>query len=176
MNIPNSLSVLRIILIPIIIYTLLNYSKTAFFSLLLITGLTDFFDGYLARKLNQSTKVGLILDSIADKLLIISLFVVLILNYDIKIYLLFLMLTREIVVVLGRFFLFFFKIRSTESLTSIPVTLLGKMTTFFQLLTIIIIVFNFYPMYFIWLTIVLSILTGIQYFLNGYKFIKTEGQ
>lgn len=176
MNIPNSLSILRIILIPITIYALLNYSKTVFFLLLLITALTDVLDGYLARKLNQSTKIGFVLDSIADKLLIISLFVVLVLNYDTKIHLLLLMLIREITVVLGRFFLFFFKIKHVKSLIAIPGTFLGKITTFSQLLTVIVIVFNFYPIYFIWLTIALSTLTGIQYFLNGYKFIKTEKQ
>lgn len=176
MNIPNSLSILRIILIPVTIYALLNYSKTVFFFLLLITALTDVLDGYLARKLNQSTKIGFVLDAIADKLLIISLFVVLVLNYDTKIYLLLLMLTREITVVLGRFFLFFFKIKNIKSLFAIPGTFLGKITTFSQLLTVIAIVFNFYPIYFIWSTVALSVLTGIQYFLNGYKFVKMEKQ
>jgi len=68
-NIPNALAVLRLILAPVIMYFMLNsmnYTALIFFIVALST---DFFDGFIARKYNLSTRFGKILDPISDKLL-----------------------------------------------------------------------------------------------------------
>lgn len=73
-NIPNILTLLRIILIPFIIY--FHHSQKYYLSLtlLLISVVSDFFDGYLARKLNQETTFGAIFDPIADKLVALTMY------------------------------------------------------------------------------------------------------
>jgi CDP-diacylglycerol--glycerol-3-phosphate 3-phosphatidyltransferase len=81
MNIPNSLTIFRIILIPIFIVVMLtgiphgDYLAAVIF---VIAAVTDSIDGYLARKWKQVTKLGIILDPLADKLLIASALIVLV--------------------------------------------------------------------------------------------------
>ena len=77
-NIPNILSSLRILLIPLFTWLSLNgYSEWAAF-ILIISGFTDMLDGYLARKYNWITQLGKVLDPIADKLTQISVYLILI--------------------------------------------------------------------------------------------------
>ncbi|WP_312644775.1 CDP-alcohol phosphatidyltransferase family protein [Hydrogenoanaerobacterium sp.] len=72
MNIPNMLSVFRIALIPVFGYVYLNANEQPWFYIaaliLLISGITDFLDGVIARKFNMITQLGKILDPLADKL------------------------------------------------------------------------------------------------------------
>lgn len=73
MNIPNTLTLLRIVLIPIfvvIFYLPGQWSYMASAVIFLVAAVTDWFDGFLARKLNQSTPFGAFLDPVADKLMV----------------------------------------------------------------------------------------------------------
>ncbi|AZZ45483.1 MULTISPECIES: CDP-diacylglycerol--glycerol-3-phosphate 3-phosphatidyltransferase [Pseudomonadaceae] len=73
MNIPNILTVLRVLLIPIIIllfYLPFKWSYLAASAVFAIAAVTDWLDGYLARKLQQSTPFGAFLDPVADKLMV----------------------------------------------------------------------------------------------------------
>jgi cardiolipin synthase len=80
LNIPNLLTLGRILfIIPILYFFEIGNYKIGIL-LLILAMLTDFFDGYLARKLNQTTKIGAILDPIADKLILLILFGYLILS------------------------------------------------------------------------------------------------
>ena len=77
MNLPNRLSILRICLVPLIISLfLLNsfipYSRLYATLIFILAAITDFFDGYIARKYNLITTLGKFLDSIADKILVSS--------------------------------------------------------------------------------------------------------
>jgi len=67
-NVPNTLSFLRILLVPFMAYFLLNNQIFLAFLMVALSGLSDAFDGYFARKLNQVTELGKMLDPIADKL------------------------------------------------------------------------------------------------------------
>ncbi|MBQ5840342.1 MAG: CDP-alcohol phosphatidyltransferase family protein [Clostridia bacterium] len=67
-NVPNALSVLRIVLIPCFAVLYLLHLDGWAFGVLLLSGLTDCFDGYLARRLNQITDCGKLLDPLSDKL------------------------------------------------------------------------------------------------------------
>ena len=78
MNLPNLLSLIRIILTPLFIILLFSDVPNAkFFALLIfaIAAITDGYDGYLARKYNQITPVGKFLDPLADKILVVSTFI-----------------------------------------------------------------------------------------------------
>ena len=74
---PNQLTLLRMIFIPFIVVSLIEHEYKQALVLLVIAGLTDLFDGFLARKLHQQTLIGQYLDPIADKLLLSTLFMVL---------------------------------------------------------------------------------------------------
>src|SRR5262249_52154705 len=81
MNLANNLTILRILLVPVFILSLIYYSPENSFCLSLSAGaffvacLTDALDGYIARRLNQKTTLGSYIDPIADKLLLLSGFV-----------------------------------------------------------------------------------------------------
>ncbi len=72
--IPNLLSLTRIVLIPFVLLFFSCDSLVFAFTMLTFILLTDFFDGYLARKLHQTSDIGAILDPIADKLVVLSFF------------------------------------------------------------------------------------------------------
>lgn len=79
MNLPNWLTLSRILVIPIIVVLVLMDNLTAQWfalSLYIVAALTDFFDGYLARKMNAVSSLGRMLDPIADKLIVGALLVV----------------------------------------------------------------------------------------------------
>ena len=81
---PNQLTLLRMIFIPFIVLSLIEREYQQALVLLVLAGLTDLFDGFLARKLHQQTRIGQYLDPIADKLLLSTLFMVLAILHLIK--------------------------------------------------------------------------------------------
>ena len=80
-TIPNIITFIRIFLIPIILYLMFSENPNIVLlagGLFIISSISDYFDGYLARTLNQSSRLGTLLDPIADKLLVASVIVVLV--------------------------------------------------------------------------------------------------
>ena len=84
-NIPNSLTLLRILLIPVLVAVFVvpdewewEWSRQASSMIFLVAAVTDWFDGYLARKLDQSTPFGAFLDPVADKLMVAAALVLLV--------------------------------------------------------------------------------------------------
>jgi len=101
---PNLMSLLRIFLtIPVAYYLALDTDNAALIAalLLLLAGLTDFLDGFLARRLNQTTPLGHILDPVADKLLAIILIVELIIFRDFPIWLAVAVVARDLTIMLA---------------------------------------------------------------------------
>lgn len=81
LNIPNALTLLRIVLIPVFValfYVPAHWSSAASAFVFALAGVTDWLDGYLARKLNQSTPLGAFLDPVADKVMVVIALVLLI--------------------------------------------------------------------------------------------------
>lgn len=74
LNIPNTLTLFRVLLIPIIILLHKGQVTHISFILLMLTLMTDFLDGYLARKLNQETEFGALFDPIADRIMALGLY------------------------------------------------------------------------------------------------------
>ena len=166
---PNFLSFLRILLIiPILI---LLYFELNFIALLLfiIASITDFFDGYFARKFNNQTQFGAFLDLLADKLLISSLliwFVFLSSSYIIFISSLAIIL-REITISALRVFF------SNSSNTNFGVDYFGKLKTFFQMTSVsLLIIFPesnilfFVPKYLLLISAIFSVLSLTNYVLK----------
>ncbi|MFA7057783.1 MAG: CDP-diacylglycerol--glycerol-3-phosphate 3-phosphatidyltransferase [Candidatus Cloacimonadales bacterium] len=71
-HLPNILTMMRILLIPFFIYYFINESLMIAFTIFMVASVTDFFDGYLARKYQVISNFGKIMDPLADKLLVLS--------------------------------------------------------------------------------------------------------
>ena len=173
LNIPNLLSVTRIVMTPIVVMSFFYCPRWAFVVVFAIAGSTDFFDGLIARKWGLSTKVGVVLDVVADKLLTLSVFVTFIFTGDLHLVLFLLMSSREIVVIVGKFLLYS-KIKTSEAFTDIPPSKLSKFTTFLLIITAIAIALDWNKDIFIWSSIILSVASSIQYLFIGIKYFKAK--
>ncbi len=78
MNIANQLTLLRIVLVPVFMYFLLAGNMTLAAAVFIVASITDFLDGYLARKLNLITNLGKFMDPLADKILVMAAFICLV--------------------------------------------------------------------------------------------------
>lgn len=132
LTLPNFLTLLRIVAIPVFLILLANGSHAAAFMLFLAAGVTDTVDGALARLTDSRSELGAVLDPMADKLLLLSSFVVL--GYDgvIPVWLAVLVILRDVIVVLGYGAVF---VVDHEWMEVAP-SRLGKLSTFFQLFTV----------------------------------------
>ena len=135
MNVPNSLTILRILLIPVYI-GFMTYGKygLALFALL-VAGLTDAIDGPIARKLNQRTRLGTFLDPLADKLLLTSGFISLSMLHLVPSWLVILVVSRDVILLLGTAVA-----HVTNTTIDITPTFLGKGTTLLQLSYVLLVV------------------------------------
>ena len=123
-NIPNSISFLRLLLIPVFLWTALNDQLVTSCLIIFVASFTDWLDGFAARKLNQFTRIGQLLDPISDRLYILALIVVVYYLNLAHPFILFFILGRELLLSLLMLYL---KIRG---LTGLPVHYLGKMGAF----------------------------------------------
>jgi CDP-diacylglycerol--glycerol-3-phosphate 3-phosphatidyltransferase len=179
-TIPNIITFIRIILIPIILYLLFSENPNIVLiagGLFIISSISDYFDGYLARVLNQSSKLGTLLDPIADKLLIASVIVVLVdTNVIANLHVIpaIIILLREIAISGLREFL-------AKMNTDMPVSRLAKYKTTFQMvsLSILIISLGFQLNDFLWnlglvtlwIAAIITLLSGYNYMAKGLKHI-----
>ncbi|RDE24696.1 CDP-diacylglycerol--glycerol-3-phosphate 3-phosphatidyltransferase [Motiliproteus coralliicola] len=136
MNIPNILTSLRILLIPclvIVYYLPYKWSYLAAASIFALAAITDWFDGYLARKLNQSTAFGAFLDPVADKLMVAVALIMLVETYaDIYVTLpAAIIVGREIVISALREWM-----AELGKRASVAVSMIGKIKTALQMLSI----------------------------------------
>lgn len=162
-NIPNILTMIRILFTPVVIYLGLTNHYIILIILAIIIALTDAVDGHLARKWHVTSDLGAKLDAIADKMLAIGLLTILI----IKNHSFFYVLILECLIALLNLY-FYFKKRVSASL------LVGKFKTWIIFITIILgfvgLVFpEFEVKLFIYITVFLQVITLICYFIYGIK-------
>ncbi len=177
-NLPNRLTIIRLVVSPLLLPLLLVaflpanllWLNSILAFLFVLFGLTDFFDGYLARKLQQETSLGKMLDPIADKFLVYSTLVALLKADKIFFYWVILFIGRE-------FFVMGLRSIALEHNLSVPVSWLGKVKTFFQMVLLTWIILNPYQKTLgygsIWnsgelclliITLALTIISAYQYF------------
>jgi len=123
-NVPNLLSFLRILLVPVFLWLLLHQLFLAAIAVLAFAGLTDFLDGYLARKLNQTTKLGKMLDPVADRLYIFATLLALSATGYVPWWLAGLVILRDFLMLIS------LPILASVGYGSLPVHYLGKASTF----------------------------------------------
>lgn len=119
----------RLVLTPVIVYQILKYNLSTAFILLFIAGLTDWVDGYFARLCNSTSEFGRLLDPIADKILLISVFSALFLIQRLPWWLAFTMIGRDVFIILGSLCVWKYKLP-----LQIEPLLISKVNTFFQIL------------------------------------------
>ena len=135
MNLPNILTLLRMLMVPaVIVCFATNHPLWALFFFLLASA-TDVLDGYLARKFNQITALGKLLDPLADKLLVCSAMICLIPSGKLP--------TAIVIVIIAREFIISgFRLVASDNGVVIAASYWGKFKTTFQMLMVIVIIFN----------------------------------
>jgi cardiolipin synthase len=123
-NVPNLLSFLRILLVPVFLWLLLDQLFLAAIAVLAFAGLTDFLDGFLARKLNQTTKLGKMLDPVADRLYIFATLLALSATGYVPWWLAGLVILRDVLMLIS------LPLLASVGYRSLPVHYLGKASTF----------------------------------------------
>jgi cardiolipin synthase (CMP-forming) len=103
-NIPNTLTLARIVLVPLVVWLIITHEMTAAFVLFLLAGASDAADGYLAKRFQWRTELGAYLDPIADKLLLMSIYVTLGFSNHLPAWLVIAVVSRDILII-GAFLL-----------------------------------------------------------------------
>lgn len=178
-NLPNLLTISRIVVIPVIFLSIYITTKSwAVFSavLFIIASITDYFDGYLARSRNETSVFGRLLDPIADKLLVASALIVILAKpgmVDTRLTFIpvIVILCREILVSGLREFLREFNV-------GMPVTRLAKWKTGFQMTALSMMLLKGVWYWggigeiLLWVAGVLTFVTGYQYFQKSVDYIR----
>ncbi len=101
MSIPNLITLARIILVPIVVWAITSGEMLVAFALFLVAGITDAVDGFLAKRFHMASELGAYLDPLADKALIVSIYVALGIAGALAIPLVILVVSRDIMIISG---------------------------------------------------------------------------
>jgi CDP-diacylglycerol---glycerol-3-phosphate 3-phosphatidyltransferase len=165
LNVPNLLTVVRILLVPVLVVALLE--KTGAGDLLAaivfaIASLTDYVDGWLARSRNWVTTFGKLMDPIADKLLIVAALIALVSLGRLEAWVAMVIISREFAVTILRVAV------GAQQGVVIPASPWGKIKTAVQVAMVIsVIAFDHHPLWvtlLIYATVVITVLSGADYF------------
>lgn len=99
MNIPNSITLLRIVLVPLVVWLIITHEMLAAFVVFLLAGLSDAADGFLAKRYGWHTELGAYLDPIADKALLVSIYVTLGFAGHLPVWLVIAVVSRDILII-----------------------------------------------------------------------------
>ncbi len=176
MNLPNKLSMFRIVLVPVLLivyylsYVLDHTIWTSFYLLgpiFVLASVTDFFDGYIARKYNLVTSFGKFIDPLADKLIVLAALLILNELQMIPIWVTALILSREFIVTGIR-------LVAAKDGTVIAASNLGKYKTATTMVAIVILLFSFYlpdieiaGTVLIYVGTLLTLISGVDYFMKN---------
>ena len=187
-KIPNILTIGRIIIVPFFVlafYLPGFYGDLTAFTLFVIASFTDFLDGMLARMMGEESKLGELLDPIADKIIVATALILLVMSGTIRHYEVIaaiIILTREILISGLREFL-------ARGQIKLPVTNLAKLKTFLQMVAIALLltgetgnrILNFQDynaqtigIILLWLSAFLTLYTGYEYLRKGIDHAMSE--
>lgn len=172
LNLPTILTLSRIIIIPLFIFAV-RYHPLLGVAIFLIASLTDFLDGYLARKTGKVTEFGIILDPIADKFLIISALIVLVDMGRLSVWIAIIMIARD-------FLITGLRVVALSKNIVISAELGGKLKTLFQTIGIVFLIMwdstgidlSDAGTVCMWLALLLAIVSGINYSTNFLKILR----
>ena len=181
MNLPNKLTILRIILVPVFMGFMLAIPKNAAFVtvslvIFVIASLTDTLDGYIARKNNLITNFGKLMDPLADKMLTTAAYLGLLSMGRASCWAIMLILTREFIVSGVR-------LVAAGDGTVIAASVWGKVKTIFQMVSIIAAFLVMYPIcpeetgvfltnILVWISAVITVISGADYVIKNFEVFK----
>jgi cardiolipin synthase len=164
MNVPNMLTASRFVLIPLFFVLYLIDRPIAALCVLFLAGLTDFLDGYIARRNGQVTITGSMLDPLADKLLILAVVLPLLIKNVLPWSAFAVMAFREIVMIVGSAIYHF------RGLKTVPANLFGKATSVIYYAAIMLMLIDLPGgVAVLWCGIALSFVTSVIYFMKFKK-------
>ena len=181
MNLPNKLTLFRVILIPFFVFFLLapyftgygNYIAVAVF---IVASITDFLDGHIARKRNLVTNFGKFMDPLADKLLVCSALICLIELDRLPAWIVIIIIARE-------FIISGFRLIASDNGVVIAASYWGKFKTTFQMLMVIVLILDIPHPVFYWLGVILTyvslaltVLSLIDYIVKHKNVLQDKGE
>ena len=173
MNLPNKLTTMRMILVPVFIIIYLctgnGWISAAVF---IAASFTDFLDGHLARKYNLVTNYGKIMDPLADKLLVCSALICLIELNALPAWMVIIIISRE-------FIISGFRLIASDNGVVIAASYWGKFKTTFQMVSVVLLILDIPALAFVtticvWIALLLTIVSLVDYIYKNHK-ILTEG-
>jgi cardiolipin synthase (CMP-forming) len=173
MNLPNILTLARVLMIPFFVIFIIDKHFGWALITFAIAGITDGIDGLIARITHQRTELGAYLDPIADKLLLFAAFITLAIIEIIPSWLVVIVITRDVIILVG-----FLVMLLTNYHPKINPSLLSKMTTVFQILTIVLVLLTgYYPVLkqlsviAVYGTAIITVLSGSHYIYLGTRIL-----
>lgn len=175
MNLPNKLTIFRVILIPFFVVLLLfditAYDKWIALAIFIIASLTDFLDGHIARKYNLVTNFGKFMDPLADKLLVCSAMICLVELARIPAWVVIVIIARE-------FIISGFRLVASDAGIVIAANYWGKVKTAVQMVMSVVLILNFSGRFFdtlelilIYASAVLAVVSLVTYLIDNRKVI-----
>ena len=175
LNLPNALALFRIALAPLMLWFFIDRDNSILSSwhhswldyfaglIFVIASITDFFDGYIARSWNQMTKLGGILDPLADKMLVLAGFLGLLIIDRASAWAVFLILSRE-------FFITGLRVVAVSEGKNVASTMAGKIKTVVQMIAIGFLIMNWpFATELLWVAVILTIYSGYEYTRDYFK-------
>lgn len=169
MNLPNKLTIFRVILIPFFVVLLLfditAYDKWIALAIFIIASLTDFLDGHIARKYNLVTNFGKFMDPLADKLLVCSAMICLVELSRIPAWVVIVIIARE-------FIISGFRLVASDNGVVIAASYWGKFKTVFQMVMICLMIADLEPLALVtqivmWVALVLTVVSLVDYLIKN---------
>ena len=174
MNLPNKLTIFRVILIPFFIIFLLipitSYDKWIALPIFIVASLTDLLDGKIARKYNLVTNFGKFMDPLADKLLVCSALICLIELNKIPSWMVIIIIARE-------FIISGFRLVAADNGVVIAASYWGKFKTTFQMVAVCLLIadlemLNVITQIILWIAVVLTVVSLIDYLIKNKNVMK----
>jgi cardiolipin synthase len=169
MGLANWLTTLRILLIPVFVTLLVYRHPTEALLVFCLASLTDLLDGYIARSRGSQTRLGAFLDPVADKLLLTSAFVTLTYLKVVPFWITAVVVSRDLVLSVG-----VLVIHVAGGTVHPAPSLVGKLSTVFQMTTVLAAMVSFYlvrvpalPKLLAWITAAFTVTSGLQYIAQG---------
>lgn len=178
MNLPNKLTILRVILIPFFVFFLLApiapYSNYIAVAIFIVASLTDLADGKIARKYNLVTNFGKFMDPLADKLLVCSALICLVATEQLAAWMVIVIISRE-------FIISGFRLVAADNGVVIAASYWGKWKTTFQMLMIIILIcdfpgeiFQILGLVLTWVALILTVVSLCDYLIKNKDVLKEQ--
>ncbi|MCA1743827.1 MAG: CDP-alcohol phosphatidyltransferase family protein [Desulfonatronovibrio sp.] len=178
-TVPNILTVFRIFITPAFVVVFFSENYLLALILFVVAGITDGLDGFLARILDQRSRLGAMIDPLADKFMLLTAFICLGVQEWVPFWLIVVVISRDLIIIGGLFILHLLGVNIKNNISP---TIDSKINTLFQILLLLIILtantfeieaLSVMTMLLIYLVGFLTIFSGVKYVILGFSFLHT---